>query len=87
MLKHFAPALLVTALLAGATAVYASDTAATGQIKAAAGASSDATTPTIKKTKLHRVAKKTAKTTAVSAKKAPSPTAAATDAASKPQTN
>jgi hypothetical protein len=89
MLKYLAPAIVVTALLLGATFVFAADPAPTTQTQTASAAATDATRPApkVKKTKLHHVAKKTTKATNVSAKKKAAPATAPNDAASKPQTN
>jgi hypothetical protein len=85
MLKHLAPALAMTALLVGMTAVYGADATPDGQTQmASATATPDAPAPKIKKTKLHRAATKTTK---VSAKKTAAPATPIIDSASKPQTN
>ena len=86
MLKYLAPAIVVTALLLGATFVFAADPAPTTQTQTASAAATDATTPApkVKKTKLHHVAKKA---TNAAAKKNAAPATATNDAASRPQTN
>ena len=70
MLKHFAPALAVSALLVVSSVVFAADTTPANQTQvnpAAQADSTEATGPKVKKTKLHHVARK--KPTTVSAKK------------------
>jgi hypothetical protein len=64
MLKHFAPALMITALLVASSAVFATDAATTPAHAAQAAASDTAKTmpaPKPKKMKLHHHVKKTAK--------------------------
>lgn len=80
MLRHFAPALAVSALLLASAPVFAADTSAPAN-QTAAGTNSGAAMPgkPVKK-KLHHVAKKKKKATNVAAKKtttAPAATSAA----------
>lgn len=70
MLKHFAPALVVSALLVASSVVFAADPTPANPTQASPTAhadSTDATGPKVKKTKLHHIAKK--KPTTISAKK------------------